>query len=537
MTPIRIIFPLVAILTASGIFSGPLQATPPMTKRIDHSDEYHGTKVADPFRWLEDDVRENPDVADWVERQNAHAFSFLERIPERDRINRRITELWDFEKYGTPFQAGGRIYFYKNDGLQNQYVLYVQESLADEPRVLIDPNTWSEDGTIALGGTSFSDDGRFVAYAVQEAGSDWRIWRIREIASGKILEDELRWIKFNSPSWTPDGAGFFYARFPEPIEGDEFQSTNTRQRVYYHRAGTSQRDDVLVFYRPDHPEWGYSCHVTEDGDYLILTVHVGTDDRYRIFYKDLREPFGMPISLIDNFDHEYSFIGHDGQVFYFKTDQDAPRRRVVAVDIRTPEVSQHREVIPEQSEVMTDVTLVGNLFVVETLKDAKTQVALHKLDGAFLRNIEFPGIGSANGFGGRRTDTETFYSFSSFDTPPSIYQYDLFTGESTLLQQAQVDFDPDAYTVTQVFYESKDGTRVPMFLAHKTGIALDGNNPTLLYGYGGFNIPLTPSFSISRPRLDGNGRCVCDGEPPGWRRIRRGLASSRHQAAKAKRVR
>jgi len=479
-----------------------------MTKRIDHTDDYFGTQVADPYRWLEDDVRENREVAEWVAEQNRRTNAFLEQIPERARINQRITELWTFEKYGTPFKAGGRLYYFKNDGLQNQYVLYVQETPESEPEVLLDPNTWSEDGTIALAGQQFSDDGRYMAYAIQDAGSDWKVWRIMELATRKLLSDEIRWIKFNSPEWTPDGSGFFYARFPEPVAGAEFQNLNVNQAIYYHRVGTDQSEDILVFHRPDHPDWGYHSSVTEDGDYLVITVHVGTDDRYRIFYKNLREPFGQAKVLIDNFKNEYSFIGNDGPVFFFQTDLDAPRKRVISIDTR--DVSQsvevegvsnsviYKELVPQQPETITSVSLVGNLFFVESLKDAKTQVALYRPDGTFLRNIEFPGIGSANGFSGKRTDTETYYSFSSFDTPPSIYRYDIFTGEAELIRQAKVAFNPDDFEVKQIFYKSKDGTQVPMFIVHKKGIKLDGNNPTLLYGYGGFSVPLTPSFSISR---------------------------------------
>ncbi len=487
-------------------------ASPPMSKRIDHVDTYHDTQVADPYRWLENDVRESPEVAAWVESENEYTDAYLEQIPERSRINARLTELWDFEKFGTPFKAGGRIYLHKNDGLQNQYVLTVQDSPADEPRVLLDPNTWSEDGTVSLGGTAFSDDGKYIAYAVQEAGSDWAVWKFMEIETGRLLDDELEWIKFNSPDWTADGEGVFYARFPEPEEGAEFQNLNTNQKVFYHRLGSPQVDDVLVFHRPDHPEWGYSCDVSEDGRYLVITVHVGTDDRYRVFVKDLAEPYGMPVSLIHNFDHEYSFIGNDGSTFYFKTNLDAPRGRVISIDLRKQDSSfrtganpqaeaeppKHTELIPQQPTAMTDVTLVGNLFVVESLADAKTHVALFKTDGTLVRTVDFPGIGSANGFSGKRSDSETYYSFSSFATPPSIYRYDIITGESTLLERADVDFNPDDYTVEQVFYESKDGTRVPMFLSYKNGLERDGNNPTLLYGYGGFNISLTPGFSISR---------------------------------------
>ncbi|MBX3443135.1 MAG: S9 family peptidase [Planctomyces sp.] len=479
-------------------FAAALDTKPPATKAIDHVDDYHGVQVADPFRWLEDDVRTSEDVAAWVEAQNKVTFAFLESIPQRKPLQDRLTKLWNYEKFSTPFKAGGRYYFLKNDGLQNQFVLYVQDALDAEPRVLIDPNTWSEDGTIALDGLEFSDDGRLLAYGIQDGGSDWRKWRILNIESGELLPEELNWIKFNSPAWTADSQGFFYARFDEPQEGQQFQSLNLHQKIFYHRVGRPQSEDVLVFRRPDEPEWGYGCEVTEDGRYLIITVWKGTDDKYRIFYKDLLEPYGMPIELIDNFDHEFSFVGNDGALFYFKTDVDAPRKRVIAIDTRRPEREHWREIIPQQPEPITDVGLVGNLFVVKSLKDARTQVSLFGLDGKLVRNVEFPGIGTASGFGGKRTETETFYSFSSFATPPSIFRYDLVTGESRLLRRANVDIDPDAYEVRQVFYTSKDGTRIPMFISHKKGLQLDGSNPTLLYGYGGFNIPLTPSFSISR---------------------------------------
>lgn len=489
-----------------------VQAELPMTKRIDHVDDYFGTKVADPYRWLEADVRESSDVARWVAEENRLTAAFLEQIPARPRIQKRLTELWNFEKLGTPFKAGGRYYFFKNNGLQNQYVLYMQQALQDKPEVLIDPNTWSTDGTVALSGQEFSDDGRYVAYAVQDGGSDWKIWKVMEIASRRVLADELRWIKFNSPAWTPDGAGFFYARFPELQSGAEFQNLNVNQAVYYHRIGDPQERDTLVFHRPDHSDWGYHCSVTEDGHYLVITVHVGTDNKYRIFYRDLRDPFAMPVALIDHFDHEYSFIGNDGPLFYFQTDMNAPRRRVIQIDVREVprgiDLSDHadaprrnvpvRELVPEGSDTMTSVSFVGNLFFVETLKDARTQVSLYEKTGNFLRTLEFPGIGSASGFSGKQTDAETFYSFSSFDTPPSTFRYDIATGHSELLQQAKVDFDPQLYEVKQVFCNSKDGTRIPLFIAHKKGVQLNSENPTLLYGYGGFNISLTPSFSISR---------------------------------------
>ncbi|MBL8799138.1 MAG: S9 family peptidase [Planctomycetia bacterium] len=480
----------------------------PNTKRVEQSDVYHGVKVLDPYRWLEDDVRKSKEVADWVEEQNKVTTAFLKTIPEREYIQRRFTDLWNFEKFSTPSKAGGRYFYTKNDGLQNQSVLYTQDSLDAEPRVLLDPNSWSKDGTIALGATSVSDDGKYLAYSVSEAGSDWSTWKVLDIATAKPLSDEVKWVKFSGAAWTPDGRGFFYSRYDEPKAGAQFQSLNLNQRLMYHRLGTPQSDDVLVYKRPDNPEWGFSSDVTEDGKYLIITVWKGTDAKYRVTYKDLSEPLAMPVDLIENFDNEYSFIGNEGPIFYFKTDLDAPRGRLIAIDTRkfSPLSSGGRgvggegvkEIIPQSKENLRGVGLVGNLFVASYLKDARTQVKLFDMNGNFIREVDFPTIGSASGFGGKRTDTETFYSFSSFATPPSTYRYDLITGKSTLFRQAKVKFNPDDFEVKQVFAKSKDGTQVPMFITHKKGMKLDGTNPTLLYGYGGFNIPLTPGFSVSR---------------------------------------
>lgn len=486
------------VLTPTILTAGDAKLTYPKTHRSDHVDVLHGVKVADPYRWLEDDVRESKDVANWVEEQNKVTLGYLKSLPAREKIKERLTELWDFEKYSSPFKRGGRYYFYKNDGLQNQSVLYVQQSLDDEPDVLIDPNSWSKDGTVALAGTAFSDDGKYVAYGVQESGSDWRTWRVMEVETRKVLDDELKWVKFSGADWTRDSRGFFYGRYDEPGEGEAFQNVNLNQKVYYHRVGTSQADDVLVYKRPDHPDWGFSLSVTEDGRYLIITVWKGTDDRYRVLYRDLAERYALPIDLIDNFDNEYSFVGNDGPTFYFLTDLDAPRRRVVAIDTRQPERENWKEIIPQREQTLRDVTIINNMFVAEYLEDAKTAVHMYSMTGEHVRSVDFPGIGSANGFGGRRTETETFYSFSSFATPPTIYRYDMITGKSTMLRQAKVDFDPEQFTVKQVFFKSKDGTKVPMFVAHRKDVELNGKNPTLLYGYGGFNIPLTPGFSISR---------------------------------------
>jgi len=470
----------------------------PETRQVEHYETYHGIKVADPYRWLEADVRKSSEVAAWVEAQNKVTFAFLESIPERKAIRERLTRLWNFEKYTTPFKAAGRYFYERNDGLQNQYVLYMLERLAGPPRMLLDPNTWSKDGTVALAGIEVSPDGRYLAYGIQEAGSDWRTWKILDIDSGRTLDDVIKWTKFTQIAWTNDNRGFFYSRFDEPQPGQEYQSLNLHQKVYYHRLGTPQSEDVLVYARPDQPEWGFIPEVTEDGRYLVLTIYKGTDDKYRIYYKDLAEPYGQPIPLIDHFDNEFTFLGNDGPHFYFKTDLKAPRGRIIAIDIRRPQPQHYREIVPQIEHAMTSVSLVGNLFVVTYLQDAKSLVRIYDITGRHIRDVDLPGIGSVTGFGGKRTDTETFYTFSSFATPPTIYHYDLITGKSSIFRRAQVAFRPEDYEVRQVFYRSKDGTRVPMFIAHRKGIILNGNNPTLLYGYGGFNIPLTPTFSVSR---------------------------------------
>ncbi len=470
--------------------------TYPETKKIEQIDDYHGTEVDDPYRWLEDDVRESSDVEAWVKAQNEVTFNYLKQLDHRESIEARLTELWNYEKIGTPFKRGDWYYFWKNDGLQNQSVLYRQRTLQSDPELVVDPNTWSEDGTVALGSVSFSEDATHMAYSIQDGGSDWRTWRIMHLDTRRILEEELQWIKFSGISWTKDSRGFFYSRFPTPEEGDAFQSLNKNQMVYYHRIGQAQDQDVLVYQRPDQPDWGFNATVTEDGRYLILTVWKGTDDRYRVLYRDLLEPFAFPIDLIDNFDHEYTFVGNDGPVFYFKTNLEAPNGRVIAIDIRRP--AERREIIGESANALDQVGIVGNVFVTEYLKDAKTQIKLYSMAGEFVREVTFPGIGTASGFGGKRTDMETFYSFNSINRPASVYRYDILSGESQLIRQPEVKFDPEDFVVKQVFFPSKDGTRIPMFIAHRRDLKPEGALPTLLYGYGGFNISLPPRFSISR---------------------------------------
>jgi prolyl oligopeptidase len=468
----------------------------PSAKRIDHVDDYHGTKVADPYRWLEDDIRTSSEVKEWVEAQNKITNAYLQAIPERAGIQKRLTELWDYEKYSAPIQVGGRYFYRKNDGLQNQAVLYVMDKLDGAPRILIDPNTWSKDGTVALGETSVSPDGKFLAYAVSEAGSDWETWKVMDVSTGKVLGDDLKWVKFSNASWTADGRGFFYSRYPEPKKDEQFKSLNKNQQVFYHRIGMEQADDVLVYRRPDQPEWGFGSSATDDGRYLVISTWKGTDPRNRITYRDLSEPYGMAIDLIDSFENDYTFIDNNGPIFYFRTDLNAPNGRVIAIDISKPEPANWKEIIPEAKDKLEGVNLIDNLFVVSYLKDARSQVKLFTMNGQFIRDVEFPGIGTTAGFAGKRTDTETFYLFSSFNQPPTTFRYDVRSGKSALFRQSKVKFNGDDFEVKQVFFASKDGTKVPMFIVFKKGIKLDGENPTLLYGYGGFNISLTPAFSI-----------------------------------------
>jgi prolyl oligopeptidase len=463
------------------------------------ADDYHGTTVADPYRWLEDDVRTSKAVADWVEAENKVTFAYLEAIPQREAIKKRVTEIYNFEKFSAPSSHGGRYFFSKNDGLQNQSVVYVQDSLDGEPKVLMDPNAWSKDGTVALAGLAVTDDAKFVAYGTAAAGSDWNVWKVFDVAAGKTLADELKWVKFSGASWTKDGKGFYYSRFPEPQPGAEFQNLNVDMKLYYHTVGAPQSADRLIYERKDHPKWSVGGGVSEDGRWLVIGIGDGTTSRKsRVAYQDLADPAGKVVDLIDNHDNKFTFLGNDGGVFYFQTDYRAPKYQVIAIDTKNPDKENWKTIIAEAKEPLGHVGLVGNRFICSYLKDAKTAVKVYEVDGTFVRDVQLPGIGTASGFDGRRDDKETFYTFSSFATPTSIYRYDPATGESKLIRQAKVKFEPSDYEVKQVFYSSKDGTKVPMFVAHKKGLKLDGTNPTLLYGYGGFNISQTPGFSVSR---------------------------------------
>ncbi|MEH2172430.1 prolyl oligopeptidase family serine peptidase [Nostoc sp.] len=469
--------------------------TYPTSHKSNQADNYHGTLVADPYRWLEDPDSE--ETRTWIEAQNQVTFGYLSEIPAREKIKQRLTKLWDYEKYGIPFKEGDRYFYFKNDGLQNQSVLYTLKTLDDQPQVLLDPNKLSEDGTVALSGLSISEDGKLLAYGLSSFGSDWQEWKVRNVETGEDLQDHLKWIKFSGASWTHDRQGFFYSRYDEPNEKTRLEDVNYYQKLYYHQLGKPQSEDVLIYHRPDQKEWGFSGGVTEDGRYLIISIWLGTDSKNLVFSKDLTNPNAEVVELINQFEADYSFIDNDDSVFYFRTDLNAPRGRVIAIDTKNPTLENWQEIIPQSAETLESVGILNNQFVADYLKDAHSQIKIFDLKGAFIREVELPGLGSAGGFGGKRYDTETFYSFTSFTIPGTIYRYDMVTGKSEIFRQPVVDFNPDDYETKQVFYHSKDGTRVPMFITHKKGIKLDGNNPTYLYAYGGFNASMTPSFSVS----------------------------------------
>ena len=466
----------------------------PETRKVEQVDDYHGTRIADPYRWLEDPDSENTEA--WVESQNEVTQAFFETIQSRESIRKRLGELWNYAKFGLPEKRAGRYFYEANDGLQNQALLYVSEGLNAKGRLLLDPNELAEDGTVDLANWEVSPNGKLVALAFASAGSDWREWRVLEVDSGEMLEDHVLWSKFSGASWAEDSSGFYYSRYAEPGEGETFTAANYFHKVYYHQVGTTQAADRLIYERSDEKEWGFDAQVTDDGRYLAMTVWKGTLSQNQFFYLDLEGSRGV-VELLIGFEAEYLFIGNEGSQFYFLTDHQAPMRRLIAIDVERPKPENWQEVVPEAEVVAQSVNLVGSHFLISYLKDAQSVVKVYGLDGGWIRDVEFPGIGSASGFAGRPDDPETFYSFQNFTTPSTIFQYNAETGKSQVFKQAEVAFDPSQFETRQVFYESKDGTRVPMFITVKKGLKLDGNRPTLLYGYGGFDISITPRFSVT----------------------------------------
>ena len=498
---------LLPLLACSSDTFDPGPVEYPETRQADQVDDYFGVEVADPYRWLED--LDGEETAAWVAAQNAVAEPFLGALPGRSAIEDRLREIWNYERWSTPSKRGERYFYQHNDGLQDQSVVYVAEQVdqeGDEPpgRVLLDPNSWSDDATVALAGFTPSRDGRFVAYAQSDGGSDWRKWKVHDVESGEDTGDLIDFTKFTSISWMPDNSGFFYSRYP-PREDDPTQGDGSKAvSVYFHARGTDQAEDRLVFSQPEHPRRNPYASVSEDGAYLLVNLQEGYLEN-AVHYRKIDEPDQAIRPLLDQWDALYGYIVNIGPVFLFETNKDAPRNRIVAVDVeekRAPGNPTLHEVLPESEDTLSYVSAVGGKLVLNYLHDARTVVRLADPNGTEATDpageVELPGIGTADGFGGRFEDSETYYSYSSFGTPSQIHRYDVATGESELIHSPAIDADLDGYETEQVFYESRDGTRIPMFITHRKGLERNGDNPTLLYGYGGFNISLTPDFSSSR---------------------------------------
>ncbi len=459
--------------------------TYPESKRVDQVDDYHGEKVADPYRWLEQ--LDSPETKAWIEAQNKVTFAYLQKIPQRAAYKERLTQLWNYERFGMPVKGGARYFYTRNDGLQNQSVLYVADSLDGAPRVLLDPATLLADGTAALAAWIPSEDGKLIAYGIQEAGSDWEQWKVRDVTTGNDLSEQLKGVKWAAVAWAKDGSGLYYSRYDGGV--------NFFSKLFFHKLGTPQSEDRLIYENRDIKEWTFIPEVSQDGRYLIIFIWKGSDGTNQIYYKDLQKPDAPVVELIKGFDAAYSFVGNDRGRFWIRTEAGAPLGRVVEVDTAQPERSKWKTVIPEAGEALQDVSLVGDRFFASYLKDASSQIRVFDLKGAPVREVALPGLGSAGGFNGQRADTETFYAFLSFIQPPTIYRYDVRSGASTVFKQPQLKFNAADFETRRVFVTSKDGTKVPMFVTHRRGMKLDGNNPTIMYGYGAFRISLTPRFS------------------------------------------
>ncbi|HER10149.1 MAG TPA: S9 family peptidase [Bacteroides sp.] len=466
----------------------------PETAKVDTVDNYFGTAVPDPYRWLEDD--RSAETEAWVKAQNEVTFAYLDRIPFRNELKERMTEIWDYPKMGLPGREGSYYFYSYNTGLQNQDVIFIKKRLDAEGKVFLDPNTFSEDGTVALSGFSVSNDTKYVVYGISKAGSDWREFFVKEIVSGRELDDHLQWIKSSGMAWFGDG--FFYSRFDEPAEGNELKGENLNSRVLYHRVGTGQAEDVLIYKDDLYPDRSFSMGVTEDERYMILYVTESTSGNAIAFRK--AGLASTPFHWLDKgFEYDYHVIGNQGSGLYVRTNYQAPRYKLVRIDLNRPEKEHWVDIIPEhERNVLESVRLAGGRIIAVHLQDAYNVAHLYDLDGTMLHQLELPGIGSINGISAKMKNDTAFYSYSSFNQPPSIFLYDIKNNRSECYFKPEVDFDTDAFETKQVFYSSKDGTKIPMFIVHKKGLELNGDNPTLLYGYGGFNITYTPSFSTTR---------------------------------------
>ncbi|MGD1891855.1 MAG: prolyl oligopeptidase family protein [Cyclobacteriaceae bacterium] len=466
----------------------------PPTQTVDHTDEYFGVEVADPYRWLEDDRSE--ETAEWVEAQNVVTQGYLENIPYREAIEDRLTELWNYEKYGTPFKRGNRYYYFKNDGLQNQSVMYVQDDLEAEPKVFLDPNQFSSDGTVSLATASFTKDGSMIAYAISESGSDWRKVLVMDAVSQEVVEDTLRDVKFSGISWK-DNEGFFYSSYDKPEEGSDLSGINMNHKLFYHKLGTPQSEDELVFGGEQTPRRYVGSTVTKDQNFLAITAAMGTTGR-ELYIKDLRQPNSEIVPIVQNFENNHSVVYSEGNTLYILTNLNAPNQRLVEIDASQPTPENWKDVLPEKDYVLRGVSFAGGKLFANYLRDASTHIEQYNLQGSFEREVELPTIGTAGGFDGEADQETLFYAFTSFTYPTTIFAYDVASGTSSVFKQPELDINPEDFETKQIFYESKDGTKIPMFIVHRKGMEMDGQNPTYLYAYGGFNISLTPSFSVVR---------------------------------------
>lgn len=466
----------------------------PPAKKDDVADDFHGTSVADPYRWME--KVEESSVQDWVEVQNEIAYGFLREGDDFGKVKSRLTEIWNYEKYSPPRRRGERYFFFNNDGLQNQMVLYMKESLHGTPREVIDPNKWSEDGTSALENLAVSEDGKLLAYGRGEAGSDWQNIRVLDVDTGDEFEETLKWCRFAAISWKPDNSGFFYNRYPEAGSVPD-EDRNNYSRVCFHKPGTKQEDDECVYEDPENKELDFHPQVTHDGKYLVINVTLGTDPKNKIHYKDIEEG-GEIVKLLDEMDAQYEFIYNQGSRFFFKTDLDASRGRIISIDVTNPVKDNWTEIIPESADTIDSTTVVNGRLVVNYMHHAANILKIFGLDGGFEEEIELPAAGSVGAIHGKPDHEEMFFLFTSYLFPSTVFRFDFRARRLETFAKPEVDFDPDQFETKQVFYSSKDGTKIPMFITHKKGIELDGSNPTILYGYGGFSASLTPSFSAAR---------------------------------------
>lgn len=489
MKRIKLLFLLIILIGFTQCNQSPVNY--PETKKVDQVDEYFGTQVEDPYRWLEDD--RSPETEEWVKAQNKVTFDYLEKIPFRDKIKERLTNLWDYETMGTPFKKGDRYFFFKNDGLQNQSVLYTQKSLDDEPEVLIDPNKFSEDGTIALGGISISNDAKYIAYQLSEGGSDWNEIHVRNIKTGEDLKDQISWIKFSNIAWYKDG--FFYSRYDAPKEGEKLSGINKYHKVCYHKLGRPTETDKVIFENKEFPLRNFSADVSSDEKYLFIYETESTSGN-NLYVKNLQKDDEF-VKLTTGFNYDYRVLDHVDDNLIVITNYNAPKYKLVRINVNSLDVGNWVDIISEKSDVLRSCYLAGNKIIASYIQDVHAKLEVYDLKGGYLHDLELPALGSVYGINSSIDDNEVFYSFRSFTFPPTIYKYDINENKSETWFKPDLDFDTSSYETKQVFFTGKDGIKVPMFIVHKKGLKLNGKNPTLLYAYGGFNVSVLPSFSVA----------------------------------------